>query len=63
MTAVPKGIQHHIPLGYAAVKAEGSEKMASKVTHIGDIIPRKVQEDLYSKMKSTIKDLGFTGIY
>lgn len=62
MTAVPKGRQNHIPIGYAAVKAEENAKMTSKVTHNGDIIPRKVQEDLYSKIKTAIKDLNLKGI-
>lgn len=63
MTAVPKGRQHHIPIGYAAVKAKENEKIASKVTHNGDIIPRKVQEDLYSKMNTAIKDLDLKGVH
>lgn len=63
ITALPKGRQNHIPIGYAIVKAEGNANMASKVTHNGDIIPRKVQEDLHSKINTAIKALNLKGIY
>lgn len=62
MTDVPKGTQNHIPIGFATITTDENDKKASSVTYKGHIIPRKVHEDFYSKIKTAIKDLDLKGI-
>ena len=46
-----------IPNGYASASAP-NDKVPSKWTHNGDIIPRNVQKDLHQKLETAIKELG-----
>ena len=60
---IPKGRQHHIPYSCAAIKAgEASPAAVERLTHGGDVIARKVQEDLYGKMKTVIDGEKMKGV-
>ncbi|CAC5403941.1 unnamed protein product [Mytilus coruscus] len=63
MTDVPKGTQHQIPIGFATIYTDEIDKRASSVICKGHIIPRKVHDNLYTKIKTAIKDLDLKDVH